>query len=164
MESRRGFVWAHVAGAARLRTVPATTRADAAPSLFRGRLAYIRNVGELRSVVRLASLTGGGARTVWDESSKSSFVPWQVAVGARDAVVLVTYLEGSEAASYRSHVLRAGQAPKPLTPTFKFGLEHTGGMSIERVSADGRRVTTVREVDDDAVTSVFALPSGRRVE
>jgi hypothetical protein len=162
-ESRRGLLWTRVAGAPRFRRVAGTTRGDAGPSLFRGRVAYIKAASGKRPTVRRVSLTGLGGRTIWDASDEGSFTPRQVAAGARGAVVLVTYLEGAEAASFRSHLLRDGHAPNPLTPTFRFGHEHAGGMWIEPVSPSGLRVTIVREVDDTSATSSFALPTGRRL-
>lgn len=160
IKDRSGLVWTRARGRIRLRRVPGSTRADSRPSLLRGRIAYLRRGDNARSMVRLGSLIGP-ARRIWT-SRDSSFVPWDLALGAGHAVVLVTYLEGAEAASYQAHLIRPGQPSKPLAPTVELSHDRVSDMRIAHVSPSGRRLTVEQRVDATTTRLVYALPSGRR--
>ena len=161
LQSNRGLYWTHVAGKPRLRLVPGTTRNDTFPSLFKGKLAYGSRSGQ-RSIVRLASLTRGGTRTVWSDSADLERSAIETAVGAANAVVVVTVRDGAGNGIYATELARPGRKPKRLL-RLGLGDSHEGGLAIRRVTTDGRRVVISRDFDETHQAVTFALPSGRKL-
>jgi hypothetical protein len=163
LESRLGLRWTRVSGPVRLRRVPGSTGLDARPSLFRGRLACIGIVRGAYTSVRVGSLTRGGARTVWWPRLSERYAPIHVAIGARDAVAVIAHKDGAAEGAYRALLLRPGSPPKRLLPTVALGDRHEGGLALDGVSTDGRRVTIIRRFDEEITRFTFALPSGRKL-
>jgi hypothetical protein len=161
LQSDRGLYWTHVTGTPRMRRVPATTRKDTFPSLFRGRVAYGRFAGENRSIVRLGALRRSRARTVWTNRSSTKWVAQQTAIGAGNTVAIVTLRDGAGNGARRVLLARSGRPTKRLQ---SLGLGHfsEGGLWIE-TSRNGRRLTVTRTLDDATTAITYALPSGRRL-
>ena len=112
--------------------------------------------------MRLGSLTGG-LRTIYEARAGESYYPLRAAIGAGDAIAVITHREGAAEGAYRAKLLRPRHSPKLLLPTLALGDRHDGGLAIDHVSTDGRRVTIVRTFDEDVARFVFALPSGKRI-
>jgi hypothetical protein len=161
IKDARGLHWTPVNGRPRLRAVPGTSPSDRLFHLHRGHIAYVRELGEAQAAVRVGTLAGPAARTLWNLPD-SSFVASDLALGAGDSVVLVTYLEGAESGRYRAHLIRPGARPKLLLPTFTVSHERVGGMWIERVSPDGRHVTIASSNGGAKRRAGFTLPNGGR--
>ena len=162
MDSKRGLYWTRVAGTPRRHRVSGTTRQDSSPSIFRGQLAYSRSFGAEYSVVRLGSLTGASARTVWTNRSAPQWFPLQTAVGAGSAVAFVTARDGAGNGAYEAQLVRPGNPVKRLR-ILMLGDTHSGFLAIQGVSSSGRRLTILRQFDGTSATIRFALPTGRRV-
>jgi hypothetical protein len=116
------------------------------------------------ATVRLGSLARGQMRSVWPAgTAHQRFAPLHVAIGARAAMAVITHREGAAEGAYRALLLRPGRPPKRLLPTLALGDWHEGGLGIDHVSTDGRRVTIERRFDEQQKQLVFALPSGRAI-
>ncbi len=162
MQSNRGLYWTHVEGRPRLRRVPGTTTRDTFPSLFRGRLAYGRSVGDERSTVRVGTLTSARARTVWSNRSDGDWVAQDIAIGAGGAVAFVSVRDGAGNGAYQVRLVRPGRSVKRLL-LLQLGHTHEGFLAIRGVSPGGRRLTITRQLDESGTTIKFSLPAGHRV-
>jgi hypothetical protein len=151
-----------VSGGARLHRVPRTTGHDRYPSLFRGKLAYARSIGESRSVVRLGSLKTGAARTIWTNRSDDRWFALDTAVGAGNAIAFVTARDGAGNGAYRAYIAGPNRRAERVL-SLNLGHSGEGGLTIEGVSRNGRRVTINSQYDDKSTDHVYALPSGRKV-
>jgi hypothetical protein len=154
MQSRIGLYWTHVGGQPRLRLVPRTSRRDAYPSIWRGRLAFDHQVGT-RSSVRVGSLDQGPQRTVWSNASDDSWVAIDTAIGADDAVAFVIGSDGADEPLNDALLARAGKRVVDLWP----GDRHNGGLSLD-ISPDGHRLTVAAASSHTVIH--YALPTGRR--
>jgi hypothetical protein len=161
LQSKRGLYRTRVTGTPHMHRIPATTKDDTFPSLFRGQVAYGRRIGENRSIVRLSTLRGARARTVWTNRSRPQYAAEQTAVGAGKAVAIVTVREGAGAGGYQALLARPARPTKRLQ-TLGLGDTHRGGLSVE-VNRNGRRLTVTRNLDDSTTTITYALPSGREL-
>ena len=161
LQSNRGLYWTHVAGKPRLRLVPGTTRNDTFPSLFKGKLAYGSRSGQ-RSIVRLASLTRGGARTVWQRFRRSRALRHRDRHRRRRCRCRRTVRDGAGNGIYATEPRVPIASPKRLS-RLGLGDSHEGGLAIRRVTTDGRRVVIARDFDETHQAITFALPSGRRL-
>lgn len=161
-ESTRGLYATPVDGTPRLHRIRGTTKNDASPSVFRGKLAYGRSIGESRSAVRLGSLATGVARTIWSNASDDQWFVAQTAVGRSRSVAFVTARDGAANGAYRAYVAPPGRRAKRVLHV-NLGHFGEGGIAIAGLRSDGRRVTINRTLDDDSADHVYALPSGREI-
>jgi hypothetical protein len=161
LQSKRGLYFTHVIGTPHLHHVPGTTKDDTFPSIFRGRLAYGRQIGETRSVVRLGSLTGARVRTVW-HNTDGEWAAQDTAIGAGNTIALVTVRDGAGNGGYQAQIVRPGGTAKRLL-NLGLGDTHDGGLAITGVSPSGRRLTINRQFDGASTDIAFALPSGRKI-
>lgn len=130
----------------RLRRVPATTARDSHPSLWRGRLAFTRRVGDISSV-QLGTLTSARTRRIAvDREPAHAFT--SVAVARGGAVAYTTYIEGN-APKYLADLAVPGRRVKRLLGPVRSELTLVGA------SADGRRVRLGTGEDE---TRTFGVP------
>jgi hypothetical protein len=161
VQSNRGLYFTHVTGTPQLHHVSGTTKDDTFPSIFRGRLAYGRQIGENQSTVRLGSLTSARARTVW-RNTDGEWAAQDTAIGTGDTVALVTVRDGAGNGGYQARIVHSDGRTKRL---LNLGLDdtHDGGLAITSVSPSGRRLTINRQFDNTSTDIAFALPSGHKI-
>ena len=161
VQSNRGLYFTHVTGTPQLHHVSGTTKDDTFPSIFRGRLAYGRQIGENQSTVRLGSLTSARARTVWPNTD-GEWAAQDTAIGTGDTVALVTVRDGAGNGGYQARIVHSDGTTKRLL-NLGLGDTHDGGLAITSVSPSGRRLTINRQFDNTSTDIAFALPSGHKI-
>lgn len=148
-----------VTGRPALRAIPATTRRDRTPSIFRGRIAFQREVGDTSSV-HAGTLTARTARRVASESEAAHQLR-SPAVGAGGSVAYITYVEGN-APKYFLDLATPGRAVRRIY-RHVLGETQNGMLQVLGVSTDGRRLRVERTVEASTSSLAFSLPSGKRM-
>lgn len=148
-----------VTGTPALRAIPATTRRDRAPSIFRGRIAFQRETGDT-SAVYAGTLTARTARRVAGESEPAHQLR-SPAVGAGGSIAFITYVEGN-APKYFLDLATPGRATRRIY-RHVLGETQNGLLHVVGVSPDGRRLRVDRRVEASTSTLTFSLPGGKRL-
>ncbi len=154
LQGARGLLWTPLSTRPVLHAIRGTDGRDTFPSLFRGALADSRVLPRGGSAVLARQLAGGRTRTVW-RGRRGGPIARDTAIGSGRAVAFVT-VAGRR---YALVLTCPGRGPKRLLGV-QLRLRQRGGVEIDRVSPDGRRVTVFSQLGRHVRSEAFRLPSG----